>query len=74
MKNAIVNPIEKAALEALKQAYMAALRMPGTSATRIRQQRVLCALRDAIAEETGETAQTVQESFETMELKLRLAA
>lgn len=67
------NPREQAALEALQQAYIEALKMPD-SGVRIRNQAVLCTLRDAIAAETGEDAQTVQESFESMALQVRLAA
>lgn len=65
---------EKQALEQLMQAYMAALKMSHASVCRIRHQNVLCVLRDAIAEELGQTAEEVQNSFEAMELKLRLAA
>lgn len=61
------------ALDALQQAYMAALSMPH-SGVRVRNQAALIALRDAIAEETGYSAQEVQDSFESMELQLRMAA
>jgi hypothetical protein len=67
------NPKEQAALEALQRAYMEALQMPH-GAVRLRHQGLLCAMRDAIALETGEDAQTVQDSFESMALQVRLAA
>lgn len=65
---------EHRALEQLMQAYLAALKMPHDSVCRVRHQNVLCVLRDAIADELGHSQQEVQESFEAMELKLRIAA
>jgi hypothetical protein len=59
-------------LEILKRAYIVLLQMPH-GALRARNQYILCALRDAIAKETGIDAQTVQDSFESMALQLRMA-
>lgn len=64
---------EEKALEVLQQAYMLLLQMP-YGGVRARQQGTLCALRDAIAAETGHSSQEVQDSFESMSLKVRLAA
>lgn len=64
---------EKLALETLKQAYLVLLSMPH-SGLRARNQGVFCALRDAIASETGRTAQDVQDTMESLALELRLVA
>jgi hypothetical protein len=57
-------------LEILKKGYIVLLQMPH-GALRARNQHLLCALRDAIAKETGTDAQTVQDTFESMALQLR---
>jgi hypothetical protein len=62
---------EQAALEALQRAYIELLRMPH-GGMRARNQEALATLRDAISKETGIGGQEVQDSFEAMELKLRL--
>lgn len=67
------NAKELAALELLQKAYIALLQMPD-GMVRLRNQGTLCVVRDAIVAETGVPAQEVQESFETIALKLRLAA
>lgn len=57
----------------LQKAYADLLQMPH-GGVRARNQAVFCALRDAIAAECKQDAQTVQESFESMALEIRLAA
>ena len=64
---------ERAALAHLMQAYMELIEMPH-GALRARQQSVMDALRDAIAFEMGHSSQFVQDTFEEMALKKRLAA
>ena len=59
-------------LQALEAGYLLALQMPH-DALRVRNQTTLCLLRDAIAEGSGRDSQEVQESFEEMALKMKLA-
>jgi hypothetical protein len=61
------------AFNALYQAYLLLLKMPD-SGVRVRNQSALCALRDAIASETGMTAEEVQNEAESTALEQRLAA
>lgn len=65
-----MDPKEQRAIGALQISYMDLLKMPH-GGVRARNQHLLCALRDAIATETGISTQEVQECFETMELKVR---
>lgn len=62
---------DEQAIEVMKRAYLTLLKMPH-GGVRARNQSTLCALRDAIAKETGEEPQKVQDYFEAMELQFRM--